>query len=379
MGRFGDGIAIGSDLVAAAEQAVQRALAPLGGRAPDLAVVFAAGGKEAIDAGERAVELTGARVAIGATFAGVLGGGRGVDDSSAVSVFVACLPGADLRPFHLEVLPAGLGAAIVGFPERTGCDDEVALLLADAWSFPVEGFVVQAAASLPGLPFVGGMAEGPSPGTTRMWVDGRTVERGAVGVLMGGTGARPMLASGCRPVGPAMTITAAAGTHVLGLAGLPAVEKLSDLLADLTPQDQALASQGLLVGIAADEYADDHDYLVRSMLGTEGTALVIGERVTTGQTLKLHVRDADAADEDLQEVLAQYTGPPGCGALVFSGLGRGGGLFGPSYGGAGHDGDVARTALAADAVAGCFASGEIGPVAGRSYLHGFTSSVLVLP
>ncbi|MEO6203900.1 MAG: hypothetical protein ABIO67_00730, partial [Mycobacteriales bacterium] len=76
---------------------------------------------------------------------------------------------------------------------------------------------------------------------------------------------------------------------------------------------------------------------------------------------------------------AQYAGPPGCGALVFSGRGRGSGLFGPSYGGADHDAVVVRAALAADAVAGCFTSGEIGPVAGRSYLHGFTSSVLVLP
>ncbi len=378
MGRFGDGIATGPDLLAATEAAVARALAPLGGRTPDLAVVFATGGQDAVDAGARAVELTGARVAVGGTFAGAMGAGRGVEDT-AVSVFVAVLPGADLRPFHLEVLPAGLGAAIVGFPERTGYDDEVALLLADAWSFPIEGFVVQATASLPGLAFVGGMAEGRSPGQTRLWVDGREVDRGAVGVLMGNTGARPLLASGCRPVGPAMTVTAAAGTHVLGLAGKAGVEKLSDVLADLTPQDQALASQGLLVGIAADEYAEDHDYLVRSMLGTDGQALVIGERVTTGQTLKLQVRDADAADADLQEVMAQHTGPPGCGALVFSGLGRGSSLFGPSYGGADHDVAVVRSALAADAVAGCFASGEIGPVAGRSYLHGFTASVLVLP
>ncbi len=378
MGRFGEGIATGPDLMSATEAAVARALAPLGGRPPDLAVVFATGGRDAIDAGARAVELTGARVAIGGTFAGAMGAGRGVEDAG-VSVFVAILPGADLRPFHLEVLPAGLGAAIVGFPERTGYDDEVALLFADVWSFPIDGFVVQAAASLPGLPFVGGMAEGPAPGATRLWVDGREVDRGAVGVVLGNTGARALLASGCRPVGPAMTITAAAGTHVVGLAGMAGVEKLADVLADLTPEDQALASQGLLVGLAADEYAEDHDYLVRSMLGTDGKALVIGERVTTGQTLKLQVRDADAADADLQEVMAQYAGPPGCGALVFSGRGRGSGLFGPSYGGADHDALVVHSALAADAVVGCYTSGEIGPVAGRSYLHGFTASVLVLP
>jgi small ligand-binding sensory domain FIST len=160
---------------------------------------------------------------------------------------------------------------------------------------------------------------------------------------------------------------------------MPAMDKLRLVLGDLTPPDQALASQGLHLGLAADEYAEDHEYLVRSILGTEDDAIVVGDLVEVGQTVRLQVRDADAADAALRECLSSSPGDPGGGALLFSCNGRGAHLFGPTYGGAGHDEHLVRSVLAADAVAGFFAGGEIGPVGGRSRLHGFTASVLVLP
>lgn len=380
MGRYGDGIGFGADLVEAAEKAALTALMPLGGRRPDLAVVFVCGDPQDVaKAGERAAELTGAVATIGCSAGGVIGAGRAVEGDNAVSVFVAVLPGATVRTFHLEVMPTADGTAVIGLPESVAGSDEIAVLLADPFSFPVEGFVAQSALSLPGLPFVGGVAHGIAPGGTCLWVDGRTVDRGAVGVLLGGTSARAVVSQGCRPVGPPMTVTAADGNQVLRLAGLPALEKLRLVMADLTPPEQALASEGLHLGIAADEYAEDHEYLIRSILGTEGDALVVGDRIEAGQTVRLQVRDADAADAGLREALARCPGQPGSGALLFSCNGRGAMLFGPSYGGAGHDAAVVREVLAADAVSGFFAGGEIGPVAGRSRLHGFTASVLVLP
>jgi len=379
VGRFGDGIGVSSDLVEAAETAVAAALAPLRGRTPDLALVFASGPDPGA-AGERALALTGARATLGCSAGGVIGGGEAVEDASAVSVWVAVLPGVTLRTFHLEVLPADGRAAVVGMPETGASSDELAVLLADPFSFPAEGFVGQAGSSLPGLPFVGGMAHGASgPGSTRLWVDGRTVDRGAVGVLVAGASARPLLSQGCRPIGPAMTVTAAAGNVIHALAGQPALEKVRSVLTTLPPPEQAMASSGLQLGIAADEYTEDHDYLVRAILGTEGDALVVGDMVQPGQTVRLQVRDAEAADADLRDALGRCPGQPGSGALLFSCNGRGAGLFGPSYGGAGHDLRVVREGLAADAVAGFFAGGEIGPVAGRSHLHGFTASVVVFP
>ena len=133
--------------------------------------------------------------------------------------------------------------------------------------------------------------------------------------------------------------------------------------------------RGTAMTLAADEYADDHDYLVRSIVGTDDDGLVVGDLVHVGQTVRLVVRDAEAASSDLRAALARCPGQPGSGALLFSCNGRGSGLFGSSD----HDVRAVRDVLAADAVGGFFADGEIGPVAGRSRLHGFTASVVVLP
>jgi small ligand-binding sensory domain FIST len=380
MGRYGDGLGVAHDLVQAAETAAYAALAKLGGRTPDLAVVFVSG-PDATAAGERALALTGARATLGCSAEGVVGGGVGVQSVSAVSVWVGILPGATLRTFHLEVLPADGAAAVVGLPEARD-DDDAMVLLVDPYSFPTEGFVEQAALARPGLPIVGGLAHGDAgPGSSRLWVDGRTVGRGAVGVVLSGSGARAVLSQGCRSVGPVMTVTDAEDNVVLGLAGLPALEKVREVLSDLAPPDQALVSMGLHVGIAAEEAHDAPEFLVRAVLGSdrEREGLVLAERVAVGQTVRLMVRDADAADLDLKEALSGEPVGVGSGALLFSFRRRGAGLFGPSYGGVSHDAVVVREALAADAVGGFFAAGEIGPVGDRSYLHGFTASMLLLP
>jgi len=263
---------------------------------------------------------------------------------------------------------------------------EVAVLLSDPYSFPTDGFAVQANTALPGLAVVGGLAAGVrGPGSTRLLLDGRAVDRGAVGVLLQGSGAATLVSQGCRPVGPAMTVTAAAGNVVRELAGVPALQKVQTVLAELPPQEQALATTGLQLGIAMDEYAEDHDFLVRAILGAERETggLVVGDLVQVGQTVRLQVRDADAADADLRAHLAAHRRASGDapvgGALLFSCNGRGAHLFGGPYGGADHDAAVVRAELAAVGVAGFFAGGELGPVGGRNHLHGFTASLLAFP
>jgi small ligand-binding sensory domain FIST len=388
VGRFGDGLAAGPDLVAAAEDATEQALAPLGGRVPDLVCAFlCSDDPDAVaTAAERVAAITGSAAVLGCSAAGVIGGARGVEGGSAVAVWAAVLPGATVRTFHLEVMTGGPTAAVLGLPAPQDPADEVALLLADPWSFPADGFVGQANAALPGLPVVGGLASGAhTAGTSRLVVDGRVVDRGAVGALLSGTGAIPVVSQGCRAIGPAMTVTASAGNVVRGLAGTRALDKVEQVLAELPPQDQALASSGLQLGVAMDEYADDVDYVVRSVLGVERETggLVVGDLVPVGRTVRLQVRDADAADADLRAALARYRAAtrdaPAGGALLFSCNGRGSHLFGASHGGADHDPALVRAELAAQGVAGFFAAGELGPIAGRNHLHGFTASLLAFP
>ncbi len=391
MARFGDGLGLGSDLVLAAEQAMAAALAPLAARPPDLVCFFVSGGDPAAvaAAAERVGVLSGTAAVLGCTAGGVLAGRRGVEGGSAVSVFAAVLPGVRVRSFHLEVMRADAGMAVVGLPE-TGAEeaegDEVAVLLVDPHSFPAGGFLNQANGTLPGLSIVGGLATGPAgPGTVQLFLDGRTVDRGAVGVLLQGSGARTLVSQGCRPIGPPMTVTSAWGNVVQGLAGEPALQRVEKLLADLMPVDQALATSGLQLGVALDEYADEQDFLIRPLLGSDKASrgLIVGDHIEVGRTVRLQVRDADAADAALRAALATHRrdtlDAPAGGALVFSCLGRGRQLFGASYGGADHDPQVVRDELAAQAVAGFFCDGELGAVDGRNQLHGFSTSILAFP
>ena len=387
---FADGLGLDADLLVAAESAAQQAIIGLDGASADLVCAFVSGGdpEQVGAAGERVARLMGAATMIGCSAEGVIGRARGVEGRAAVSVWACSLPGARLRSFHLEVMPADAGVAVIGMPERQD-DDKVALLLADAYSFPADGFVSRANSAVAGLPIVGGLAAGArGAGSTRLWVDGRTVRRGAVGVVLGGdVPVQPLVSQGCRPIGPAMTVTKAAGNVIYELAGRPAIEKLERVLAELPPVEQALASRGLQLGFALDEYADDHDsgdFLVRGILGADpGSAgLVVGDLVEVGCTVRLQVRDADAADEDLHQLLAGFrisSGAPVGGALLFSCNGRGSGMFGAGLGGADHDVTVVRQELATAGVAGFFAGGELGPVGGRNHLHGFTASVLAFP
>jgi small ligand-binding sensory domain FIST len=384
MARFGDGLAGDSDLVRAAEVAAQQAVEPLAGRTPDLACVFVSGEEPDIcsEAALRAADVTGATAVIGCTADGVIGGARGVEAGSAVSVWAGVLPHVQVRTFHLEVMRADEGLAVVGLPERTD-DDAVAVLLADPWSFPADGFVERSNEALAGLPIVGGLASGArGAGSTRLLADGRVVDRGAVGVLLGGpVAARALVSQGCRPIGPPMTVTAAEGNVLLSLAGERAIDKLEHVLATLDPREQALASDGLHIGIAVDEYSEEHergDFLIRGVLGVDRAngGLVVGDLVETGRTVCFQVRDAESADEDLHELLNRFRDQSGFdsveGALLFSCNGRGAGLFGSSD----HDVLAVRRGLATTGVGGFFAAGEIGPVGGRNHVHGFTASVL---
>lgn len=386
MGRFGDGLAVDADLTSAAQRAVAHAVEPLHGARPDLALVFVCGADadEVAAAGERAGELTGASAVIGCSAPGVIAGGRAVEATSSVAVWCAVLPDVRIRTFHLEVMPAAEGMAVVGLPERHD-DDVVGVVLADPWSFPIDGFIERSNDALPGLPLVGGLASGlHGRGSTRLFHDGQVVDRGAVGVLLAGpVGARTILSQGCRPVGPAMTVTRADGNVVLELAGAPARSKLEDVVSELPYADQALATRGgLQIGVAMDEYADEHDhgdFLVRGIAGVDDArdGIIVGDLVDVGRTVRFHVRDAATADVDLHDTLERFRAASALdtveGALLFSCNGRGGALFAS----ADHDVAVLREALhVSTGVAGFFAAGEIGPVAGRNHVHGLSASVL---
>ncbi len=386
MARFGDGLAVGPDLVAAADSAVAQARLPLDGP-PDLVFVFVCSqSPDAVEhAARRAMEVAGTPNVIGCGAPGVIGGNHGVEDSSAVSAWAAQLPEARVEPFRLETLKfPGEDAetvqrlAVVGMPQ-TSDDDVVAVLLADPYTFPVDAFVERSGEVLPGLPLVGGLATGQGGrGAARLFADGEVVDSGAVGVLLGGSVMTSMVVSqGARPVGPPMVVTRSEDNILYELAGSPALTKLEEVVSGLPEKERDLIEGGLLIGVAMDEYADDHehgDFLVRSVVGAdpEAGAIATGDVIDVGRTVRFQVRDAGAADEDLTLRLGDLDLAPVEGALLFSCTGRGRAMYPNSD----HDVRLLRSVLGTSGIGGFFAAGEIGPVAGRNHVHGFTASIL---
>jgi small ligand-binding sensory domain FIST len=287
-----------------------------------------------------------------------------------------------VRPLRLAAGPVrddGDGPAVmIGGVPADVAHGSTLLLLTDPYSFPADGFLEQLAAVRPDLVVVGGLASAAArPGGNALVLDGGVHRDGAVGVVLPPTHA--VVSQGCRPVGDPMVVTRAeagrTGHFLVELAGKPALQQLTDLAGALPADDRALLATGVQLGVAVDEHRIDFergDFLVRSLLGAdrERGVLAVGTSVPVGTTVQFHVRDASSADEDLRELL---DGVAGAGALVFTCTGRGERLFGVED----HDAGLVAESLDTAAVAGMFCAGEMGPVGGRSFLHGFTACVLV--
>jgi small ligand-binding sensory domain FIST len=118
------------------------------------------------------------------------------------------------------------------------------------------------------------------------------------------------------------------------------------------------------------------DFLIRNVVGMEeGTGgLAIGELLREGQMVQFHLRDAETSADDLTAVLDRYATDNRenqvQGALLFSCLGRGQYLYGRPN----HDTDIFREKLGSVPLGGFFCNGEIGPVSGTTFVHGYTSS-----
>jgi small ligand-binding sensory domain FIST len=150
------------------------------------------------------------------------------------------------------------------------------------------------------------------------------------------------------------------------------------MIQGLNANEQNLVRESLFIGIAMDEFRDAHqagDFLIRNIVGIEPNsgALVISEVLHGEQTVQFHVRDAATSADDLRHLLKEYRDKLKSeihGALLFSCLGRGEHLYGMPN----HDSNCFKEYLGAVPLGGFFCNGEIGPVGGTTFLHGYTSS-----
>jgi small ligand-binding sensory domain FIST len=259
-------------------------------------------------------------------------------------------------------------------------DEPQFVLLSDPFSGRPETLLAGLDYAFPSSPKIGGLASGAtSPGLNALFLDDEVFNEGTVGLaLTGDVAIDTVVAQGCRPVGELMRVTSCRGNFLYELEGRPAFEVLQELFAGLDERDRRLASTALFLGVLMDEFREEPrvgDFLIRNLIGADPRrgVLAVGEYLQEGMRVRFHLRDADTSAEDLHAMLKGYekTSPEALsGALLFSCLGRGEGLYGrPNF-----DTRVFREHLGDVPVGGFFCNGEIGPVGGNTFLHGYTSS-----
>jgi small ligand-binding sensory domain FIST len=374
--KIGAGLSTDPDPATAATAAAEQARSRLAGSRPSLAVVVASRQHAPSSEGVLKTVLAEAEpeAVIGCVAETVVGGALEVEDGPAVAVWLASLS-EPVETFHMEFVRTSAGGVFGGYRfEDAG--PGMYLLIGDPFSFPTDLLLRHLNERVPGTVVMGGMASGGrGPGDTRLFYDDRVMDTGAVGVRLAGVGIRSLVSQGCRPIGNIYTVTRAEGNVIHELGGRPALERLQELVQRLPPEDRELVTSGLHVGRAIDEYKTEQergDFLIRGVAGVDpqSGALVVGDEIEVGQTIQFHVRDAATADEDLRTLLEREA-EPATGALLFTCNGRGSRLFDVPD----HDASLVSEKLGGLPLAGFNCAGEIGPVGGKNFLHGFTASI----
>ena len=324
-------------------------------------------------------------ILLGCTAEGVIGTGQEVEGQPAASLWAAHLPGVAMTPLHLTFREEKGGVVTEGWPQEASSAhrNPSFLLLCEPYSTPGAELIDFLYRKHPGAPAVGGMASGGMDyGQNKLIFNDRILSEGAVGVVMSGPiSIQAVVSQGCRPIGERHMITRSEDNKIFELGGRSALQCLQDAYADLTPEEQTAAQRGgLQVGYAIDEHKSQFergDFLIRNLVGADqGTgSIAIADLVKEGQTVQFHLRDRDIASEDLEWQLAAHKvhqeTQMASGALLFSCNGRGKKFFGVPH----HDAEILRKYVGEIPVAGFFAQGEIGPVGGHNFLHGYTASL----
>jgi small ligand-binding sensory domain FIST len=197
--------------------------------------------------------------------------------------------------------------------------------------------------------------------------------------LQGNITVDTVVAQGCRPIGKAMRITRCQRNLLQELDGEAPLAVLRDMFQRLGQRDQELMRNSLFLGVVMDEFIEapkQGDFLIRNVVGMDARSgvMAIGELLKEGQLVQFHLRDAQTSADDLTAVLDRYVEDnrenQAQGALLFSCLGRGQYLYGRPN----HDTEIFRGRLGTVPLGGFFCNGEIGPVSGTTFLHGYTSS-----
>lgn len=380
--RFHCATAMGADLEAACRNAATAIRQGLGPGPIDLLIAFASPRYGAsIDRLPVLLhELLGARTQLGCSGAALIGDGELIANRHGITVLAGRLPGVELQA-------VAIGNA--DLPDADGPPSGWHQLL-PATQAPLRGMLVltepihcDTRALLAGLdygwptvPKVGGVASGSRHPEGHVLFTGRTVYRsGAIVLAMAGdVTLDAVMSQGCRPIGRPGRITKAERNRLVSVDHSPARTFVEEQLAALVDADLDLAERSpLFLGIGSDPFARQAPahgrFLVRNILGIDPDSgnLLVGDHLSVGRHVQLHLRDAATSEQDLQARLAEASPHTAAAALLFRCLGR-----------EGADHTTLAELAPGVPLAGFHCNGEIGPVGSVTHLHGYTAAIALL-
>jgi small ligand-binding sensory domain FIST len=312
-------------------------------------------------------------------------GGSEIEENAGLALALFALPGAQLQGFHFvqEQVEEANGPGY--WPLETDVAPEQTngwLAFADPFHLDAEGWMRTWNEAYAPLPVLGGLASGdPREQRTQVYLNGDVFEEGGVALSVGGgVKLQGVISQGCTPIGETWTLTRVEQNLIHEIGNRPAYEVLAETVNQLSAEDQRKTRGNLFIGLVVNEYLDEFhrgDFLVRNLLGGDQRSgiLAVGALPRAGQTIQFQRRDAAAATEDMNELLA-HTKEQLAGAQVYGGClcccnGRGQNLFGSPN----HDAQTVQRQLGPLGLAGFFCNGEIGPVGEKNFLHGYTASL----
>ncbi len=321
----------------------------------------------------------------GCSSTALVAGDEELEENPGIVLALYSLPGAKLSGSYFaqtEVDEADEPAYWQGFTHVPAAESNGWLTFIDPFHLDSESWLRTWNESYPGSPVYGGLASGVfADQTTQVYLNGEVYEEGGVAISVGGevklTG---VISQGCTPIGDTWTLTRVEQNLIHKIANRPAYDVLSETVNEMSPDDQKKVRGNLFIGLVVNEYLDDFhrgDFLVRNLLGGDPQTgvLAVGALPRAGQTMQFQRRDAEAASEDMNELLGRTQIELG-GATVYGGClcccnGRGKHLFGTS----GHDAQLVQKQFGGIGLSGFFCNGEIGPVGQKNFLHGYTASL----
>jgi small ligand-binding sensory domain FIST len=323
-----------------------------------------------------------AAVLCGCTGSGLIGAAREAEMTEGFSLLFLHLPAARIRTVPLTQAEVETSTGDDFWRGKAGASAGAWLALANPFHFDADTWLREWNTAFPGTPVLGGLAGGPR-GDEDVTVFGPTIGEtsDALAIALDGVRLETVVSQGCRPIGEPLPVTRADEHLLFELGSRPAYQVLEQAFNTLADADKQRARGNLFAGLAVDEYKEKFgrgDFLVRNILGADPAtgAVVVGAHPRTGQTLQYQLRDAASADEELKSLLAPLAArnDKPVASLLFCCNGRGKHLFGTPD----HDAKLVADALGAAPSAGFFCNGEIGPVGGSNFLHGYTASVGLL-